>query len=439
MGALALLPAIPWLLPALVWLVPVLASLLPARTAAADPILRLPPVGRAVLAGRAGGAGVAGGRSPVAAGWSDPDRRPGGRGTGGGALALVADIDAVGVVAAGPAAVVPELGSVDAPEADLALARVGLVGWAGCTPLGFALRADASEALRLDGDDVSAHPLAAADRLLDDAVIAYTPRAWFQVWLGRQAVPLSRFSSFEHAELMVGQVPFVTDRVAPARRWGAAVAGDLGAIAYATGVYADGDAVELPAAGQVAPGALDPDRPALVVDPSAGGRGAVAGRLEWTPRAPIGPGDEPAAPDDPWAPVPRASVGLGVLWRWRRADLGQRLDLALSGQGKVGRLSALGELYLSSDSGQVALSGAAEAGFLASRWLVLFARGDDDAETGWWSAGGGAAWLVARDRWTRVSLFGWVRRRSDRTGDAGDGGQAAPAAGGVTVEVEAAL
>ena len=427
--------------------------------AAADPILRLPPVGRAVLVGRAGGAaadpgaaegadpgagvepgaGVAGGRSPVAAGWSDPDRRPGGRGPGGGVLAVIADADALAVIAAGPAAVVPELGPVDAPEVDAVAGRVGLVGWGGCTPLGFALRVDMSEPLRLDGDDFSAHPLAATDRLLDDAVVAFTPRSWFQVWLGRQPVPLSRFRSFEHAELMAGQVPRVTDRVAPDRRWGAAVTGDLGAIAYATGVYADGDAVELPAAGQVAPRALDPDRPGLVVDPSAGGRGAVAARLEWTPRAPIGPGDQPAAADDPWAPVARASIGLGALWRWRRADLGQRLDLALSAQGKVGRLSGLAELYLSSDSGQVALGGAAEAGFLATGWLLLFARGDDDVETGWWSAGGGAAWLVTADRWTRVSLSGWIGRRDDSGGDPAGGGPAAPGASGVTVRVQAAL
>jgi hypothetical protein len=393
------------------------------RPAAADPILDLPPVGRGGLLdvpdmserkleldpGRRR-------RTARAAGSTDPARLPG-RG-GAGELALVAEMNALGVLGAERVTIFPEVGKLDGGQPALALMRVGLVGWSGCLPLGFALRADLAEGLRLDEDDFRATPAAAVDRVLDDAYAVWFARPWFQVWAGRQPVPFSRFRQGEHALLAGGAPPFLIDRVAPERRWGAALHGDLGGIAYATGMYADADRLEMrpPAPDDMPEPSLEPEP---LPDPSAGGRTAVAAHIEWTPRAPMGPGSAPSPRVDPWYDTPRASAGAGMLWRWR--EDGSRFDVSLSGGGKYRAGSALAELILSIDGGEVALAGAAELNLLATDNLLLFARADYDIEVDWWTIGPGATWFVTRDRWNRVSIFGWVRRESDDQGPDGDG------------------
>lgn len=401
-----------------------------AGEAGADPILGLPPVGRGSLLREPAG----GGRSAAAAGSTDPARLPGAGVAG--ELALIAEMSALGVLGADRLTIFPDAGDLAGGEPELALMRVGLVGWSGCRPVGFALRADLAEGLRLDREDFTYHPLAASDALLDDLYGVWTPRVWAQLWVGRQPVPFSRFRHFEHALLTGGAVPFLIDRVAPERRWGAAFHGDLGAIAYAAGAYADGAVFEqAPSREERVPADAPPldeeGAPLPLPDPSTGGRAALAAHLEWTPRAPMGPGPLASPPDDPWFPVPRVSLGAGALIRLREPERGHRVDLSLDGAGKWGPLSTLAELILSFDGGQVALAAAAEAGFLATERFHLFVRAEEDIEVEWWTAGGGAGWFVTRDRWNKVTFFAWVRRQSDDVGAAD--------ADGVIVQLQAAL
>ena len=113
-----------------------------------------------------------------------------------------------------------------------------------------------------------------------------------------------------------------------------------------------------------------------------------------------------------------------------QAGVGQRLDLSLSTSGKLAAWSAMSELILSAEGGQIALSAAGEIGLLATDRLLLFGRADDDIEIHRWSAGGGASWFVTPDRWNKVSLYAWVRRHhpDDR-----------PDADGAVVQLQAAL
>jgi hypothetical protein len=133
---------------------------------------------------------------------------------------------------------------------------------------------------------------------------------------------------------------------------------------------------------------------------------------------------------DPWYDTPRVSAGAGILWRWREPGLGHRVDLSLSGGGKYRSLGGLAELILSLEGGDAALSGAAEVSFLATDRIVFFLRGDYDREVLWWTVGPGAAWFVTADRWNKVSIFGWVRRKGEDEGPNGDG---------VIVQMQAAL
>ena len=346
-------------------------------------------------------------------------------------------MNALGVLGAERTTVFPEVGPLEGGEPALARMRVGLVGWSGWAPFGFSLRADLAEGLRLDQDDFEAAPVAAADRILDDAYGAWIARAWAQLWVGRQPVVFSRFRHGEEALETGSAEPFLVDRVAPDRRWGVAFHGDLGSIAYAAGLYADPDWLELRPSvsgdGEMPPAPPVPPVPSLddvvpLPDPSAGGRTAVAAHVEWTPRAPMGPGSAPSPSDDPWYETARASAGAGVLWRWREA--GQRVDLSLSGGGKLKAVAALAELILSVDGEQVALGGAAEVSVLAGDRFLVFVRGDYDGEVDWWTAGPGATYFATRDRWNRVSIFGWVRRQGNDEGPNGDG---------VIVQLQAAL
>jgi hypothetical protein len=399
--------------------------------AAADPILELPPVGRASLlrappADRdpgVPGAPSGGGRSAAAAGSTDPARLPGQGGAS--ELALIGEMSALGVIDAERWTIFSGTGALTAGEPELALTRVGLVGWSGCRPIGFAVRADLSEGLRIDREDFEAHPLATSSALVDDAYAVWTPESWAQVQVGRQPVPFSRFRHMELGLATGGGVPFVIDRVAPERRWGAAFHGDAGGMAWAAGAYTDGGRFELGAAREEDRPAGeeldDAGEPLPLPDPSTGGRAAFAAHLEWTPRAPMGPGPLASPRQDPWFASPRVSAGVGALVRLREPGRDHRVDLSASGGGKLFGLSTLIELILSIDGDLVALAAAGEVGYLATDRLHLFARADHDVEVSWWTAGGGAAWFVTADRWNKVSLFAWVRREVEDVGDDADG------------------
>jgi len=346
-----------------------IAVLLPAATAAADPIVTAPPLGRGALI-------------------AHPDCP--------GAFGLVGEARALGVLGAERATTLPGYGDIHGQRPELGLARVGLIGVHACRPVAVVVRADFSELTRLDDGVWSDHPVAAGDRVLDDALVWWRPMVYAQLIAGRQRVPFSRFRQVDEALQTSGVPPFLIDRVAPDRRWGLTATGDLGSLAYATGAYLDSSRLELRGGDD---------------DPSSRGRVMIASHLEWTPRAPIGRDLQATPSTDPWWHTVRVSAGAGLLWR-RRAD-SSRVDGSLSAQIKYARLSALVELILSSDGGTVAVDAAAEAGLLITDRVHLFARADSDVVLDQRAGGGGAAWFVTRDRRNKVSFYAWARRTGD--------------------------
>ncbi len=356
-----------------------LLSLVVYRPADADPTIAPPPAGRAVISrDDAGGAG----------------------------LVALADIDALFALVARGMPALPEVGALDGGDLGLAGARLGLL-FSG-TRLSALLRVDLSEALRIDGEQLGDQPLASAGRFIDDAALFWIPRVWANIVLGRFKVPFSRFRQLERGALTTGSVPFPIDRVAPDRRWGLTCYGDVGAMAYAAGAYADFDALELRSGDG---------------DPSSGGRMIATGYVWWTPRAPIGPDHMATPPSDPWYHTMRPAGGIGVQWRQRDSE--NRLEASLTGQIKYRRYAGIAELFLSAAGEARGFGIAAESSVLLHPRAVIFVRADFDSESAAdpeseirrWSAGAGSAFFLSADRLGKVSLFAWMRGDDGTRGD----------------------
>ncbi|HUH04155.1 MAG TPA: hypothetical protein VML75_19290 [Kofleriaceae bacterium] len=350
-----------------------------AAPAAADPILVLPPAGRGRL-------------SSVEA---DPAL-----------LAVVGEVSGIGIVATNEMSSLPGYGGLEGNRLELGLARVGVVAVHGRLPLAALVRVDFSEATRADFATDFDRPIAGVDRFLDDAQIWYRPAVWTELILGRQKVPFSRFRQLDQALLTAGVVPFLIDRVAPDRRWGLAVHGDLGALSYVAGGFEDHDALELRLAE---------------AEPSAGGRGLVALHLEWTPRAPIGADHLPTPTFDPWHDTTRVSLGIGFLYRATTDSGAQRFDISTSAQLQRGRFAGLAELIITKHGNEVLADIAAEASVAITDRVMGFVRGDTDAHQELWSSGLGMSYFVTADRRNRVSLYGWARRETGASGKDRDG------------------
>lgn len=354
-------------------------------TAAADPVIELPPNGKGLLAG--GGEGC--------------DR----------SLAFTGEANVLGVLGTEPLSTYPEIDGIVGNEPELGGVRLGLIGRASIGA--WIVRIDASEGLRVDLDDLKDEPVAVIDRFIDDAAVWWTPAVWANVAVGRQKVPFSRFRQLDRALVTAGAPPFFVHDIAPDRRWGASWIGDLGALGYAAGAYADLDDLEMRAE----------------TDPSASGRVIVAGHVEWTPRAPLGD-DHVATPStDPWFDTWRPSGGLGFAWRNRGDGRGNRLDTSLSGQTKWRHYAVIAELVLTADGGELSLSGAGEASILVTDKALLFARGELELDRDLVSGGGGASWFVTDDRRNKVTFYGFARRDTNR----------GPRRDGVIVQLQASL
>ena len=348
--------------------------------AAADPIVELPAPGLVVA--RAGEHG-----------------RP--------LVGLLGSISGAGVLGADDLAALPELGTLD-ERAGLARARIGVVGVHAVVPVAAILRVDLAEATRLPDGAFADDPAAAVDRLVDDASVWWRPAAYGNMVLGRQKVPFSRFRQMDADLLEAGVVPFLVDRVAPDRRWGLSALGDLGALSYAAGAFADVDELESRAAA----------------DPSTDGIAVLAAQVQSTPRAPMGRDLLATPTTDPWWGTARVSAGLGALYRVRYGK--DRLDLSLSTQLVYQNWSIGGELLAGTGgtaTGSAHLGVTGEGSVLITDEVALFTRGERDPEAGRWSAGGGAAFFVTRDRRNKVTLYGWLRRATEGAADRtrGDG------------------
>ncbi len=358
--------------------VAVFAAIVAPASAAADPIVVLPPPGLVVA--RSHG-------KPV--------------------VSFLGSISGAGVLGASDMAVLPELGSLD-EHAALARARIGVVAAHAVLPASAILRVDLAEATRLSDGAFSDDPATAIDRLVNDAAVWWRPASYANAVFGRQKVPFSRFRQMDADLLQAGVVPFLVNRVAPDRRWGLSAVGDLGALSYAAGAYADVDDLE--------PRAAD--------DPSTNGIGILAAHVESTPRAPMGRDFLATPTSDPWWGTARVSAGIGALYRVRYGK--DRLDLSLSTQLAYQNWAIGGELLVGTggtSTGNAHLGVTGEGSVLITNEVALFTRGERDAEAGRWSAGGGAAFFVSRDRRNKVTLYGWLRRATEGAADRtrGDG------------------
>ncbi|MBI4512045.1 MAG: hypothetical protein HY698_20605 [Deltaproteobacteria bacterium] len=289
----------------------------------------------------------------------------------------------------------------------LVAGRIGVVVVGRSIPASLVLRADLAEGLREEETGSNAGWAATVDSYLDDAHLVATPWRPMQVVAGRSRVTWSKLRQFDEVDLPLGSVPFVIDRIAPDRRWGITVLGDLGALSYALGIHEDMDTLE----------------PRFEGDPSRGGQLVVSGHVESTPRAPmmgsnppgkipgaVGPMPTPTA--DPWYDVARVSVGLGSMWR-QREDATARLDVALSAHVKWRLLAMVAEVIGTSDGGEGEVGGYGELIVTPIDRVALTVRGEWDGgmgESGIWVGTGGITWLATTDRRNKVAVIGTLRR-----------------------------
>ncbi len=380
------------------------ALALAATPAAADPILRLPAVGKkGVLSGTRG-------EGP----WT----------------ALLIQVDAIAALGVDAQTVFPEVGVLDGGSTKLAIMRLGFVG-AMAERVDYLVRADLADLVNEDQqtEDLSIIP----SEIFDDALVWWRAHPAFELVVGRGKVPFTRYRQWDRSELTAAAVPFAIERMAPDRRWGATVLGDLGAMSYAGGAYADTDEIEprhVVAVGNML----------RTVDPSAGGSALLAFHVEWTPRAPIGVDSGLLATPraDPWFDTVKVSAGMGTAVRLR--DAGTRVDLALDGNLKWKRLSAAAETVLAVESDVIEWAVAIEAGAMPNDVSLVFVRAEiencfdrvddpacrdgfhssDGRGDALWTVGGGATWFVTKDRRSKATFVGWLRRDDDGDVD-GDG------------------
>jgi hypothetical protein len=302
-------------------------------------------------------------------------------------VSFLAEVRAVGVLGADRLTSWPDrLLGIEVTRPELIAARPGVLIDLRAAPVLLVARADLGEAARPRIDD---RPMALVDVVLDDLYAAWRPAGGVEVVAGRSRVAWSRPRLVEEIEQPLAAPPFVIDRVAPDRRWGAGAGVDAGVAAAHAGVYADLDALEA---------RLRPD------DPSRGGRLALALSGQLTPRA--GLLEEGAA---------RPTFGAGALARLRE-DGRARVDGALSAALEWRWLAALAEALVARDGGATELGGHAHARATFGR-VTLAMRGELDgggAGGGAWAAAAEIGWRVTRDGRNRIAVHAWLRRDRDR-------------------------
>src|SRR5262245_24060812 len=178
--------------------------------AAADPLLDVPRIGRL----RWGG--------------GDDDI---------GTFGIFGDAHMLGVLAASRLAAWPDRQQgIEPGTPQLSAVRAGVAFHYRCVPVSLILRIDAAEPARAYVDRPAG---AIAGAIVDDAYVLFRPYRPLQLLAGRARVPFTRARQFDDADEPLGASPFLIDRVAPDRRSGAGLYGDLGALAYAAGAYED--------------------------------------------------------------------------------------------------------------------------------------------------------------------------------------------------------
>jgi hypothetical protein len=371
------------LLRALAVVVAIAAATGAARPAAADPLFPVPVIGKARWGGDEGDVALAG---------------------------FLAEMRALGVLYANRLTSWPDrrLG-IEEGQPELVAARAGLVVHLLDAPFSLVVRADLAEPQRPFWDGPA---LALADSIANDVYLVWRPFRPLNLIVGRARVPFTRPRQFDEVDEPLGSPPFLVDRIAPDRRWGVAVHGDLGAASYFVGAYEDLDDLELRARTD---------------DPSAGGALALLGHVEVTPRAPMmgsnPPGQVPGARGplptpraDPWFDTVRVSAGVGGLVRIRE-DGSQRLDVSTSLALKWRWTALVAEVITTLDRGDRRVGAHGELMLTPIDRIALTTRGEWDPGAsggGEWSLAGGITYHVTKDRRNKVALVSWLRRDRER-------------------------
>jgi hypothetical protein len=323
---------------------------------------------------------------------------------------VLADVRAIGPVGGDRLALWPDRGlGTEAERPGLAAGRLGAVVVFGGTQLSVIASVDAAELLRpeIDGQAPWEHDRwRFAMSLVDDLALDWAPSRALRFTLGRQRVPGSIWRTIDERDLPLALVPQIVDRRVPDRRNGLTVSGDLGALAYAAGVYEELD--------ELATRHIDDARgPAnsMVLGVAA---------LRWTPFAPMSGsnppghvtgalGPLPTPTTDPWYDTLRMSGDLALVGRLDRTGKNTTTQLVASLQLKWRWLGLVGEVLTGSD-----LELGADGELMITPWdrLSVHGRAEWDAATagGTWTLGGGFAWHATEDRRNRIGLVAWARR-----------------------------
>ncbi len=297
---------------------------------------------------------------------------------------------------------------VNRPE--IVAGRIGGVLHLANAPLSFVARADLAELTqpRWGGYRIGAK----VDAIADDLYVLWRPWRALRLVIGRARVPWSKLRQYEEVDLPAASVPFTVDRLAPDRRTGVMLHGDLGALAYALGAYEDLDALE----------------PRIVLgDPSSDGQLLAVGHAEWTPIAPMmgsnpigkivgARGPRPTPRSDPWFDTARFSLGLGVMYR-RRADATNRVDGSISVQVKWSWLAVTTEALLARDGLRNQFAAWGQIEVTPDDRVSVYSRAEWDGgagAAGEWTVGGGATWHATANRRNGIGVLGWIRRDVDR-------------------------
>jgi hypothetical protein len=294
-------------------------------------------------------------------------------------LAFLADVRAVGVLGVDRLSSWPDRGvGIEPTQPQLVAARPGVLARFLRVPVTLVGRIDLGEAAR-PLLDTSIGPLSGA--ILDDAYVLWQPTPAAQVVAGRSRVPFAASRRREEIDEPTGAPAFLVDRVAPDRRWGVGLQGDLDELGWFAGAYADLDVLE---------------QRVRLDDPSRGGGALLLAQVEWSPIAPL-------------------AAGAGTLVRLRREG-GARVDASLSARVEWGALGLVAELLGARDD-ELALGGHVQVALRASRRVDLVTRAEWDPGApggGVWAATAAIGWNVTRDRRNRVAVVGWLRREVER-------------------------
>jgi hypothetical protein len=135
------------------------------------------------------------------------------------------------------------------------------------------------------------------------------PLPWLAVAVGVGPVPFSRGREQPFGALPLPTRPGVAEALAPDRRSGLTIDGDLGVARAAVGIYQGARRLDLDALGGV----------------------LLTGRLVVEPIGPVGRGAWPRVESGPWAGRPRIAVGLSAALRGQAAGDGWAIgaDLAV--------------------------------------------------------------------------------------------------------------